>query len=888
MQITNFFSSEKNSKLTDNKWLQFNYILDNKVLTKNNLINAFNQFYEEVISKLNKDQRVSIIFRVKIGDEFYRNISNIQILNIDNYPSILEIFIEYWDIKDNEYLSYSINEIIFTYKIYIPNSKSKPTIKTQISKLETLKFKTNLLKLGGYSLPNTMDLFHWGDVVFFNNDTNALVFKNKSKAEYHITFIDEKSMNIKYQLNDKVLLEFTDILQDKNNLSTFTRTIQNKKYYFRNGEIISKIKIYKVKKILTLKKQPYYINKFITLDIETKVINNVIIPYAISYFDGKTVRSFYETSFLNPKEMLKTAIKTLFLRKFHNHKVFIHNLSNFDGVFIFKLLLEISSDVKFIINDGKFVNITVKFDNKYNLQFRDSYLMLPSSLKKLAKTFKVEDKSIFPYKFVNNETIFSNYIGDVPNFEYFDNISRSEYNQYCNEFKNKKWDLKIETLKYCNQDVRTLYLVLEAFFKDNFEQTRVNASKCVSLPSLAMANFRTNFMKSENIPILMGEMYHFIKKSYSGGAVDVYKPYGKNIYRYDINSLYPYIMKNNPMPVGDPTYIEGDSIKIENLIKDKTKFSFVDVDVNCPTDLNIPLLLIRHKSEKGYRSIAPVGSWNGVYTSIEINRALELGYSFKYNKAVYFQTDNIFKDYVDYYYNLKKNSAKNSPNYTISKLMLNSLYGRFGMNPYLNKHIVVNEGEHLEIMKNFNIVDVYSLLNGKEIVTYENKNESQLNENNPLVSIAIAAAITAGARVYMSQFKNMNNFTVYYSDTDSIDIDRPLDPKYVGDGLGQMKLEHVFKEAVYLAPKLYGGITSEYEYIKIKGLKNPLPFNELLSLLKMNKKLEKPNQKWYKSLSKEQITIKDEIYTVSITENKRKLIFDKNNYFIDTKPITLK
>ena len=32
MQITNFFSSEKNSKLTDNKWLQFNYILDNIVL----------------------------------------------------------------------------------------------------------------------------------------------------------------------------------------------------------------------------------------------------------------------------------------------------------------------------------------------------------------------------------------------------------------------------------------------------------------------------------------------------------------------------------------------------------------------------------------------------------------------------------------------------------------------------------------------------------------------------------------------------------------------------------------------------------------------------------------------------------------------------------------
>ncbi len=873
--------------LTINKWLQFNYTLDNKLLTKNNLINAFNQFCDEVIFKLNKDQCVSIIFKIKIGDEYYRNISNIQNLNIDNYHSVLEIFIEYWNIKDNEYLSYNISEIYFMYKINILNSKYKPIIKPQVSKPDIMKEKTNFLRLGGFNLPNTMDLFQWGDVVFFNNDTKALVFKKRSKAEYHITFIGKNSMNIKYKLNDKVLLEFTDILRDLNNLSTFTRIIQNNKYYFEKGEIISKIKLHKVNKILTLKKQPYYINKFITLDIETKVINNVIIPYAISYFDGKTIRSFYETSYMSPEEMVKTALKTLLIRKYHNYKIYVHNLSNFDGIFIFKLLMEISSNIKPIINEGKFINITVKFNDKYNLQFRDSYLMLPSSLKKLAKSFKVEDKSIFPYKFVNNDTIFNNYSGDVPNFEFFDNISRLEYNQYCNEFKNKNWNLRTETLKYCNQDVRTLYLVLEAFFKDNYEQTRVNASKCVSLPSLAMANFRTNFMSNENIPIIIGEMYHFIKKSYSGGAVDVYKPYGKNIYRYDVNSLYPFIMRNNPMPVGNPTYIEGDSIKIEALVKDKTKFSFVEVEVKCPSDLNIPLLLVKHKTQNGIRSIAPVGSWNGVYTSIEINRALELGYNFKYHKAVYFQTENIFKDYVDYYYNLKKNSDKNSPNYTISKLMLNSLYGRFGMNPYLNKHIVVNEGEHLKLMEIFNVIDVYSLLNGKEIVTYENKNESHINDTNTLVSIAVAAAITAGARVYMSKFKNMNNITIYYSDTDSIDIDRPLDPKCVGGELGQMKLEHIFKEAVYLAPKLYGGITSEYEYIKVKGLKTPLPFNELLSLLKMNTKLEKPNQKWYKSLSKGQITIKDEIYTVSITENKRNLIFDENNYFIDTKPIVL-
>ena len=51
--------------------------------------------------------------------------------------------------------------------------------------------------------------------------------------------------------------------------------------------------------------------------------------------------------------------------------------------------------------------------------------------------------------------------------------------------------------------------------------------------------------------------------------------------------------------------------------------------------------------------------------------------------------------------------------------------------------------------------------------------------------------------------------------------------------------------------------------------------------------LETSNQKWYKSVNKGNITIKDEIYTLSVTDNKRNLNFDTNNNFIYTKPIVL-
>ena len=67
--------------------------------------------------------------------------------------------------------------------------------------------------------------------------------------------------------------------------------------------------------------------------------------------------------------------------------------------------------------------------------------------------------------------------------------------------------------------------------------------------------FFTILLKDSQIPIITGELYYFIKKSYTGGNVDIYKPNGKNIYSYDVNYLYPYIMIYYPMSY--PTFIEG-------------------------------------------------------------------------------------------------------------------------------------------------------------------------------------------------------------------------------------------------------------------------------------------------------------------------------------------
>ncbi len=140
------------------------------------------------------------------------------------------------------------------------------------------------------------------------------------------------------------------------------------------------------------------------------------------------------------------------------------------------------------------------------------------------------------------------------------------------------------------------------------------------------------------------------------------------------------------------------------------------------------------------------------------------------------------------------------------------------------------------------------------------------------INIAIASAVTAGARVHMSQFKNNPNYNLYYSDTDSIVIDSLLSPEQVGSNLGQVKLEHVVNRAIFLAPKVYGLITENgEEIIKIKGV-NPeavksINIGDLEQLLVKDSIKEISQIKWYKKVLEGEITLNEIAYTLKVNSN---------------------
>jgi hypothetical protein len=129
--------------------------------------------------------------------------------------------------------------------------------------------------------------------------------------------------------------------------------------------------------------------------------------------------------------MIIQAFSELLVQKYENHKVYIHNLSNFDGIFLLKILVKLGYCQPIIHND-RIISIQLNFGD-YVVFLRDSQQLLLGSLRNLSKSFGVEtQKSIFPYEFVNENNL--DYIGEVPDIKFFENIAPLDYNCYIENY----------------------------------------------------------------------------------------------------------------------------------------------------------------------------------------------------------------------------------------------------------------------------------------------------------------------------------------------------------------------------------------------------------------------------------------------------------------------
>lgn len=239
-----------------------------------------------------------------------------------------------------------------------------------------------------------------------------------------------------------------------------------------------------------------------------------------------------------------------------------------------------------------------------------------------------------------------------------------------------------DEIAYIKNDVEIMARALDIFFKMGLTKMTI-ASDAISFYKGLNKNFKLYF------PELDFTVDENIRRSYKGGFTylnPIYKEVetGKGIV-LDVNSLYPSVMKNEKLPIGEPLYFNGK-------YKDDKLYNLYVQVISCSFKLKsnmIPTIQI-----KGNLSFIPneylESSKGDIVTLTLTNIDLDLffkhydvydltfhgGYKFKSIKG-------LFNNYIDYWSEEKIKAKKegNGARYSISKLLLNALYGKFGANP---------------------------------------------------------------------------------------------------------------------------------------------------------------------------------------------------------------
>jgi len=330
--------------------------------------------------------------------------------------------------------------------------------------------------------------------------------------------------------------------------------------------------------------------------------------YMAAWYNGSSHRIFDLTSFgNNANTMLEQFWVDLILNN-QGRKCYFHNFGGYDSILSLAALFNIPGySFKPIIHNGEIMSIQI-FNSKAQevLYIMDSIKILPGSLAKLAKDWKVEtQKDHFPHYFNPLELYGKlDWVGVLPDYLYFEpkRTSQADYADMVNEFKNRPWSFLEVSKSYILGDVKALYQILVKFFTTLVSLFPICPLSALSAPSVGFKTWRTvqlPLLNKEGLKVydLSRNLESTFRKGYCGGIVDVYKPHliGEGYY-YDVNSLYPTAMCR-PMPVGAPTLV---NLTIDGFLNGDF-FGFVEPTVMSPdSDSNagyIGLLPLRHNGK---------------------------------------------------------------------------------------------------------------------------------------------------------------------------------------------------------------------------------------------------------------------------------------------------
>lgn len=332
--------------------------------------------------------------------------------------------------------------------------------------------------------------------------------------------------------------------------------------------------------------------------------------------------------------------------------------------------------------------------------------------------------------------------------------------EYYNFIPINKETTPIET---CLNDLQQLAKTINEIFHINIHNKRI-----LSLTSLATKIFAKISPEKKKLIIKLNYKEDcFIRKSFIGGRSEIFNPLHKgDLFYYDVNSLYPFIMQNEKMPIGIPQLRKTQDINLE------TFFGFVKVVITTPSDDKIKILPKRLNNNLiNMGVIYPKGTFSGIYFSEELKLAIKHGYKvIKIIKGYEFKSSIIFDNFITKLFDIKT-TLKDSKLQKLFKIMMNSIYGKYA--------------------------GIYS---NKQLIPFI----KQAIEKTIYANVGISSAISSYARCFMFNIIKNYEKDLLYLDTDGIILKKALEENLIHPiQLGKFKLVANLLEYAAIATKFY-------------------------------------------------------------------------------------
>lgn len=437
-----------------------------------------------------------------------------------------------------------------------------------------------------------------------------------------------------------------------------------------------------------------------------------------------------------------------YARQYCGAVIYFHNLK-FDGTFIVDYLLSngwqyydkldktIEKGFTTLIDDsGAWYSVDIRFSKNRTVHIHDSLKLLPFKVAKIAEDFGLPIKK-----------------------------GKIDYDNYI---------INEETLDYIHNDVGIVALAL-AQIKDG-GMNRMTTASCAYNQYTGMKNI--NYL-SLCYPELEIDFLTKWRKAYRGGRSQVSPLYkGKilgGVRRYDINSMYPHIMRNMSLPYGYPIPINREG---------EYKFELYHVHIGFVLKQgHLPSLLRKSAYFNGNDSyyIATEDVEELWISSIDlklVRRNYDV-YFYELLDGVGFRTSMmLFVDYIDKWY--AKKQVDHGAKKIIDKFMLNCLYGKFGSNVMRRKKAPIMDNDVIK----YNLTD---------------------EEEGKHYYLPVAIAITSYAHLLLDDAIHKTGLDKFvYCDTDSVHTLGTLPDEWVDSkALGKFKLEAVESKSKYVRQKCY-------------------------------------------------------------------------------------